>query len=485
MSREAVQENLGERYEVGELLGHGGMGVVYKVRDKTLDKTFAIKVLNRSLVQDVNSVKRFEQEAHAASNLTHANLVAVYEYGMGTKGAPFIIMDYLDGCTIAESLHQEGFFDGPRALDVFIQVAEALVHAHMKGVIHRDIKPGNIILTKADNAPEMAKLVDFGIAKVLPTHEQAAKLTQTGEIFGSPLYMSPEQCLGNKLDARSDIYAFGCVMYESLTNVAPFAADNPIKTILKQVNDEATPFDKLPGSYSIANDLQLVIFRCLEKDPADRYQSAQDLLADLTRIRDGKPISSETRRRKNKQQKPGTGGAYFSNPRKLFSLAVIAASIVGLVLVASPWLSSNFAPPSAGPKLTGNPHEDADELDRWSFIYYTRGDYERAIPLLEFGLKTYKEGGKHYNNSAQETVYLGDNYNHLGKCYLALNQPEKAVSNYKEALRLYNKSGDYPGSNFGEAVKDYAAVLRKLGREPAADKMLKQFRETKRVADIP
>ncbi|HEY9715488.1 MAG TPA: serine/threonine-protein kinase, partial [Chroococcales cyanobacterium] len=144
---ESVVENLGERYEVQSLLGRGGMGAVYKVRDRDLGKTFAIKVLNPDLVENQVSVKRFEQEAEAASGLTSPNLVAVYDYGVGKKGSPYIVMDYLDGLSLADVLHKEGFLDVPRALDIFIQACEAVAHAHAKSVIHRDIKPANIILT--------------------------------------------------------------------------------------------------------------------------------------------------------------------------------------------------------------------------------------------------------------------------------------------------------------------------------------------------
>lgn len=485
ISREEVQSNLGDRYEVLELIGQGGMGVVYKVRDLRLDKIFAIKVLNRNLVQDNNSVKRFEQEAQSASNLTHANLGAVYEYGVGNKGAPFIVMDFLDGKNLSETLQQEGFLDAPRAVDIFIQITEAVVHAHMKGVIHRDIKPGNVILTKTSaSGQDFAKLVDFGIAKVLPTQGAASKLTQTGEIFGSPQYMSPEQCLGNPLDARSDIYALGCVMYEALTNVPAFAAENPIKTILKQVNDAPTPFAKLKHSYAIPPGLEEVVMRCLEKEPGHRYQSAEEVLADLLRIREGKPIAV------NLLKKPHPSDEGGSRRRKVFRFLTLALilCLVGAATfswVRSSGITGSATLPTEGPHLTGQPHADADELDRWSAIYYQRGDYERAIPLLEFGIKTYKENGKHYGNQSQETVYLADNYNHLGKCYLALKQPAKAAEYYPIAIKLYNKFGDYAGSNFEEAVKDYATALRLLGRDAEGKSMLEEFRKTKRVLHIP
>jgi len=492
---EEVQKNLGERYEVVSLLGQGGMGAVYKVKDKVLEKTFAIKMLNPALVADSNSVKRFEQEAHAASNLTHANLVAVYEYGMGKKGSPFIVMDYLAGDTLAERISKSGYLSIPDGINISVQIAEALAHAHTKGVIHRDIKPSNIILCKTESGLDNVKIVDFGIAKVLPTQDAANKLTQTGDIFGSPQYMSPEQCLGNKLDARSDIYAFGCVMYEALTGVPALQAENPIKLIIKQINDMPVPPSQLKQDYAIPADLEYVVMRCLSKEPSDRYQSAQAVLTDLQSIRDGRKLkykSAATLAKKDVEKK--------ITPVELWCLIIAVA--VGVFAIAcvvgnsesGPYPTTGLAvpiPPGGlqqavgGPKLVGDLHADADELDRWSYKYFMAGDYAKAIPYLEFGIRTYKEGGKHYGNNGGEDTYLADNYQHLGKCYLALNKPLQAVPNYQEALRLYNKYGKYPGGGMAEAVADYATALDRLGRSSEAAKMRSEFDKVGRLSVIP
>ncbi len=285
---ELIRQNLGERYEVVSLLGRGGMGAVYKVRDLVLEKTFAVKILNSQLVDDDTSVKRFKQEASAASVLTHPNLVAVYSYGIGARGAPYMVMDCLEGDNLAAKLAKDGCLDVPRGLDIFIQIVEGLVHAHNKDVIHRDVKPSNIIVTNRDGV-EFVKLVDFGIAKVMPSETAATQLTQTGEVFGSPLYMSPEQCRSKKLDARSDIYAMGCVMYEALTGCAPFAADNPIETIIRHVNEDAKPISEVKEGIKVPKALGQVIMHCLEREPSNRYQTAAELLKDLNAVRDGKP----------------------------------------------------------------------------------------------------------------------------------------------------------------------------------------------------
>lgn len=278
-----VQTILGEQFEVISVLGVGGMGSVYKVRDKTLDKILAVKILSEQLVQDQTSLRRFRQEALAAQALTHANLGAVYGHGIGTSGAPYIVMDCLDGKDLTTLLNQQGPFNAQRALLIFIQLAEAIDHAHAKGVVHRDLKPSNIIIENHDQA-EIAKIIDFGIAKIKNADSRPTQqLTQTGEIFGSPLYMAPEQCIGNEQDARTDIYSLGCVMYEVLTGEPPFVADNAMKTVLKHIYDEPVPPSKKAVG-KIPEDLDKVILHCLEKQPGDRYQTASSLASDLQKV---------------------------------------------------------------------------------------------------------------------------------------------------------------------------------------------------------
>ena len=268
---------------------------------------------------------------------------------------------------------------------------EAMAYAHRKSVIHRDIKPDNIILTRRSDSGDFVKLVDFGIAKVLPSEQkQTQNLTQTGEIFGSPLYMSPEQCMGNKVDARSDIYAFGCVMYEALTGSPPFAGDNPIRTILKHINEQPKPISKLPQDYKVPADLESVIMHCLEKDPADRYQNADELLKDLEAIRDGKRICLRIPRDRKRRPEP-------SQPIRKWTVIMVALCIfLGLIQLALAaarlqiWLHPQ--PPgsqttSATQSIRLDPTGDAQQLDNLSYRYFVSKEYEKAIPLLEFGIK--------------------------------------------------------------------------------------------------
>lgn len=288
----AVLANLPDQYEVLAMVGEGGMGTVWKVRDKGADKIYAIKVLRSWLIEDNNALNRFEQEAEAARDLSHANLVAVHSFGMGSRGAPYLVMDYLAGRSLAKIIKEAGCIGVPRAIDLFIQIAEAVQHAHSKGVLHRDIKPSNIIVEINQEGLEIVKLIDLGIAKVLPKQTGLLKgQARAGEVFGSPPYMSPEQCLGDTLDDRSDLYALGCVMYEALSGKPPFGADSPIKTMSQHVEEEPQAIRKASKEQIIPHDLEYVIMHCLEKSPQDRYQSMQDLADDLRKIKENKPIA--------------------------------------------------------------------------------------------------------------------------------------------------------------------------------------------------
>ena len=288
--------DLGEQYEVLQRIGTGGMGAVYKVRDKSIDAIVAIKVLQQSLVQDAAALKRFQQEAESASHLNHPNLVSVFGHGTTDDGSPYIVMDYLDGKSLADILTEATVLDSTRALKLFTDIAEALAYAHANGVVHRDVKPTNIIVTNVGDASERAHIVDFGIAKMMPTaNRETHDLTQTGEVFGSPNYMSPEQCLGFMLDNRSDIYSLGCLMYEVLTGAPPFDGANPIQVIVKHMNEQPPEFPKNVRTDKAIEKLENVVLRCLDKEKTERYQSAGDLLQDFQAITQGKTVAKYSR----------------------------------------------------------------------------------------------------------------------------------------------------------------------------------------------
>ncbi|MBS2009140.1 MAG: protein kinase [Cyanobacteria bacterium SZAS TMP-1] len=290
---------LGKDYEVLALLGEGGMGYVYKVKDKRKNQVLAVKVVRPELAADPRALKRFEQEAEAAMGLIHPNLVPVYGQGITGDGAPYLVMEYQAGTPLDKLLKEEKLIEADRAVDIFMQICDALEHAHAKGIVHRDLKPSNIILTATNINADVVRIVDFGIAKVLaaPESRETFELTNTGDLFGSPGYMSPEQCMGYQLDARSDIYSLGCVMYELLSGKPPFNCDNPVQTIVKHLSEAPERLNLTPaGGKSIPEALEDLVLRCLEKDPRNRYQSMEQLRQDLSSIQVGeRPVFAQSR----------------------------------------------------------------------------------------------------------------------------------------------------------------------------------------------
>lgn len=268
-----------QNYEVLGLVGEGGMSAVYKAQHRALNRPVAIKMLHSHLVRDFIQRKRFEQEAQALFMLEHSNIVKIRDFGSTTNGKPYLIMDFLHGKSLSDVLKNEGPMPVQRALRVFLQVCDALQHAHGKAIIHRDIKPSNIVLVDEDSV----RIVDFGIAK-FNQDEINPGLTQTGDVFGSPLYMSPEQCLGHKLDHRSDIYALGCVMYETLSGHPPLVGETALATIHKHTSEMPKPLQVSNCDTRLRGRLDEIIFKTLEKDPDKRYQSMQELQKDLQEL---------------------------------------------------------------------------------------------------------------------------------------------------------------------------------------------------------
>jgi serine/threonine-protein kinase len=250
-----VGATLGGRYWVLSVIGRGGMSVVYKAKVKDTGKIVAVKTLRTAGMTDDMVVKRFQREAELLSRLNHPRIVNLHAYGSSAKGQPYFVMDYLVGENLTDLLARENHLEPERFQDVFVQVCAAIEHAHRQGAIHRDIKPGNIMLTRQGTTNDYVKVVDFGIAKMA---EEAQRLTRMGEVWGSPIYMSPEQCMGAPVDARSDIYSLGIVMYESLTGKVPFLGRNYADTMTKQISDDPAPFAQIRPDLKIPASLERI-----------------------------------------------------------------------------------------------------------------------------------------------------------------------------------------------------------------------------------
>lgn len=275
-----------EKFKIISLLGQGGMGSVYKVEHLLMGRQFALKCLNKFQSAD-GSWRRFQNEARAAHLLDHTNLLKVYEFGLLPGGQPFFLMELVEGVTLADEIKKYGQLPIERAVQIFIQVAFALSYAHESHVIHRDIKPSNIMVSSkgSDNQTETVKVVDFGIAKLTGVDEfNQQTLTKTGEIFGSPLYMSPEQCTGIAVDHRSDLYSLGCVFYETLTGAPPFLGESALSTMMKHQGEKPLSLKEASLGTQYPQVLENIVAKLLEKDPANRYQTANALAKDLIQL---------------------------------------------------------------------------------------------------------------------------------------------------------------------------------------------------------
>lgn len=280
-----VGSQLDGRYEILKKIGVGGMGTVYEAEHLILRRRVALKILKRALVSDPLAIARFEKEARACASLFHPNLVPIYDCGVTPEGQPFLVMEYLMGEGLDLVLKREKRLDISRFFDIFTQVIAGLAEAHENGVIHRDLKPENIVLVDGAEGREVAKVVDFGIAKVEEFGSQIQLLTQTGEVFGSPSYMSPEQCQAGTIDNRTDIYALGCVMYEALTGRKAFPGFSIAAVIETQIDKMPPSPEEFLGQSKLPGNVAGVVMKCLAKNPNERFQSMRELEEEITKAK--------------------------------------------------------------------------------------------------------------------------------------------------------------------------------------------------------
>lgn len=280
-------ELVGGRYKILSLIGKGAMGSVYRAEQVFLRREVALKTINASVASDI-AIVRFQKEAQAANKLEHPNLVRVTDFGMLDEERPFFVMELAAGETLATYLKERGVMPVSTALKIFIAISNALDYAHEEGIVHRDIKPSNIMLVPSsdEECQYIPKIIDFGIAR-LALKDDESPLTKTGEIFGTPLYMSPEQCMGTKADRRSDIYSLGCVLFEALTGTPPFKGDSVLATMMQHKSGEIPSLKEASLGRKFEPALENILHRMLTKDPDARYQRCMHVARDLMAIEQG------------------------------------------------------------------------------------------------------------------------------------------------------------------------------------------------------
>jgi serine/threonine-protein kinase len=278
---------LGERYEIGGVLGRGGMAEVHRGRDLRLGREVAVKVLRSDLARDPSFQVRFRREAQAAASLNHPAIVAVYDTGEDrtTTGAtPYIVMEYVEGETLRDVLRREGPLPPERAMSLAADICGALDFSHRNGIVHRDVKPGNVMITPQGSV----KVMDFGIARAVS--DSAATMTSTAAVIGTAQYLSPEQARGEGVDARSDVYSMGCLLYELVTGAPPFTGDSPVAVAYQHVREDP----RLPSLINprVPPELDAILLKAMSKNPANRYQSAADMRSDLLRALAGQRVEA-------------------------------------------------------------------------------------------------------------------------------------------------------------------------------------------------
>ncbi|CAM5625023.1 putative serine/threonine-protein kinase [Streptomyces spiroverticillatus] len=278
---------LGGRYELGSVLGRGGMAEVYLAQDTRLGRTVAVKTLRVDLARDPSFQARFRREAQSAASLNHPAIVAVYDTGedyVDNVSIPYIVMEYVDGSTLRELLHSGRKLLPERTLEMTVGILQALEYSHRAQIVHRDIKPANVMLTRTGQV----KVMDFGIARAMG--DSGMTMTQTAAVIGTAQYLSPEQAKGEQVDARSDLYSTGCLLYELLTVRPPFIGDSPVAVAYQHVREEPQP----PSNFDpeITPEMDAIVLKALVKDPDYRYQSADEMRADIEACLDGRPVAA-------------------------------------------------------------------------------------------------------------------------------------------------------------------------------------------------
>src|ERR1700733_11354209 len=307
---------LGGRYELDGVVGRGGMAEVYRARDIRLDRIVAVKTLRDDLARDQTFQARFRREAQSAASLNHPSIVAVYDTGedmVGHTPVPYIVMEYVDGRTLRDLLRDDRRLLPERALEITDGVLRALDYSHRNGIVHRDIKPGNVMLTRTGDV----KVMDFGIARAVS--DAQATMTQTAQVIGTAQYLSPEQARGERVDARSDLYSTGCLLYELLTGRPPFTGDSPVAIAYQHVREAPVPPSRIDPELPPWCDA--IVLKAMEKDPADRYQSAGEMRNDIQRALSGAPVAASIHHAE--MYNPGPRGMGQHPPRRAGSTSAI------------------------------------------------------------------------------------------------------------------------------------------------------------------
>lgn len=434
-----------ERYEIIALIGMGGIGIVYKARHTLMDRVVALKLLRQDIVLDKRTHQRFQQEARAVGELNHPNIVSVFDFGITENEQAFLVMDFVEGIDFDTYIQEHERGSTTTMLPIFIQICKALAHAHKHGVIHRDLKPGNVIITNQKQGSPMAKLVDFGMAKLKEQEgRQQLALTKPGEIFGSPYYMSPEQCSAHSLDERSDIYSMGCLMYEALTGRPPFLGKNITELAKMHLTEAADSIGLIIEDPHFCPKMQAIITKALAKQPHDRYQNMEEMLSELQSL--AQSSLGDTRQTNSRKAVRPLLKAQ-NQPLKYRQYVIVAFVLAALILVLAIFVgrnSVNVASSEFNERAWKALNDKASNLA-------ADGNFTRAEVTYLSAIKAAESGGTIQRLSLATSLSdLGEVYYKEGKLDLAETVLRQAVDNIQNSK--------------GENAEELAPVLLRLGK---------------------
>ncbi len=486
---------IAERYRIEDRLGRGGMGVVYRVEHVRIGKLMAMKLLHGALALDKDTIKRFKREAEAVSKLDHPNIVQVFDFGR-SDGMMFLVMEYLSGRDLGQVLKEQGPLPFERVARIAAQICGSVAQAHERGIVHRDLKPENVMVLEGRAFPDFVKVLDFGLAKLRDTEDAERSITRAGSILGTPYYMAPEHIRGEGVDARSDVYAVGALIYKAITGVPPFWANSPVGVLTMHLTEDVIPPSERAPKRNIPLDVDRIVLKALAKSPHDRFQSMEQLRAELLAYlaavgqdegldsgglaRDGIMVTESGRQREVATRGDVDDYERSLRRRSFFTYALPMLLLVGLAGGGAwAWVHRELPVPTAEaePNDTIGQANDLPEGTSFRAFLGKRLDEQRsdadfyrlsspggrrtvrievgAIPNMDLVFEIYRAGGT--------TPLLVADSAGMGEPEVVPNFPIDGTTNYLRVREVW-ESGRFPTENVSDAY-----TVRWSFVEPAED----------------
>jgi len=426
-----IDQELKEKYKLLAYIGSGGGGIIYKVADKSTGEEVVLKLIKHDLSDQAK--QRFEIEAQACSLISHPNVVRIIEYGVTQSGVHYIVMPYCKGTSL-RSLLQRGTTDTSLMVDVFQQICDGLGACHRAGIVHRDMKPENVLVDTVGSG-YVVHIIDFGIAKVVPAGGEIQALTQTGEVFGTPAYMSPEQCTGRRVDFRTDIYSIGCMLFEAFVGHAPYRAENAFLTLSQHIDGPLPRVPRIDVLEDIADKLEKVVHRCMAKDPDDRFQSILDLSRELPSLQTGKSVVDKLK-------------ASIISPR----FAVTTLILLVVLAAAGTWQVMEWRKQSEVEKRTSDTDRILATLEK-AVIAINKGDSKAALQLTNRVIKRLEADGLVKENSDEVSTGISYSAAYREALYLRAHAElldpsliSQAQADFQRCSNMHNNDPSYEAS---------------------------------------